>query len=438
MTDPRTTSGLRQDALACVEAAIAAVEPERLVVECLRRRPLPDAPVRLVAIGKAAVAMASGARQALGRWVRGGVVVAPPGAEVDVGPGPDFEVFRGGHPAPNQGSVRGGRAVHRLAIGMGSNELLLCLLSGGGSALMSLPPDGVSLDDLRRVTDLLMTAGAPIDDLNTVRKHLDDLKGGRLARAAMPARVLALVLSDVVGDPLDVIASGPVTPNPTSFTDAISILERFDLWEKTPRAIRRHLEAGKRSDRPESPGPGDPCFERVETEIVGNNLVAAEAALAAATKRGYNTRLLSTELTGEAREVGARLGTIAREVKRGEGPVAPPACLVAAGETTVTVRGPGRGGPNQELALSLALELEGIDGALAASVGTDGIDGPTDAAGAIVTGETTARARALEQDAERALADNDTYPFFDALGDLVMTGPTGTNVMDIQVVLLAS
>jgi hydroxypyruvate reductase len=301
---------------------------------------------------------------------------------------------------------------------------------------MTLPPDAVSLADLQTTTDLLLAAGAGITELNTVRKHVDRLKGGRLAEEAAPGRVLALVLSDVVGDSLEVIASGPVTPDPTTFADAVSVLERFEVWQRVPLPVRVHLTRGAAGEIAESPAPGAACFERVVASIVGNNRLAAKAALAEAARRGYRTHLVTTELTGEARAAAARLAALAREVTTGGRPIAPPACLVAAGETTVTVRGGGRGGRNQELALALALRIEGLDEVLGVSVGTDGIDGPTDAAGAIVSGRTVQRARELGLDPARALAENDSYPFFEALGDLVVTGPTGTNVMDIQILLV--
>ncbi len=409
---------------------MAAVEPERLVRELLERQPavLPGAgPVRLAAIGKAALAMARGAAAALGERLAGGIAVTVPSGGGSAPPG--VETVAGGHPVPDEGSVAGGRALVELARGLEPEEALLCLVSGGGSALVALPSEGVSLADLQATTDALLRAGATIGELNAVRKHLDRLKGGRLARAAAPAPVLALVLSDVVGDPLDVIASGPVSPDPTTFTEAWAVLERRGVLERVPAAVRDELARGARGEREESPKPGDPCFERVRVEIVGNNRLAAEAAVAEGARRGYAARLLTTTLTGEARHAGGALAALALALR-------PPSCLVAAGETTVTVTGSGRGGRNQELALGAALALDGRDGVLVASAGTDGIDGPTDAAGAVVDGATVARARELGLDPRRALADNDAYSFFRALGDLIVTGPTGTNVMDVQVVLV--
>ena len=435
---PETDSGgrLRADALACLRAAIAAVEPERLVrrhLDSPAAAPPGAGAVRLVAIGKAAPAMARGAEAALGGRLAGGVVVSPPASEGAVPAG--CRLIAGGHPVPDAGSVAGGRAVLELAEALGADDHLLCVISGGGSALMTLPPDGVSLGDVQATTSGLLRAGATIAELNAVRKHLDRLKGGRLARAAAPARTLALVLSDVVGDPLEIIASGPLSPDPSTFGDAVEVLRRRSTWQEVSQSVRRHLDAGLRGEIEESPKAGDRCFDRVVAHVVGNNELAARAAASEAERRGYAARLLTTELTGEAREAGAELARRALDERSRSS--SGPACLVAAGETTVTVTGGGSGGRNQELVLGAARALDGSDGVLLASAGTDGIDGPTDAAGAVADGATLRRAAELGLDAEAALADNDAYPFFQALGDLIVTGPTGTNVMDIQVVLSA-
>ncbi len=431
--EPMPELDLRHDALAFLDAAVRAVEPRSLTRDFLGRRSdlATFSEIHLVAVGKAAAAMTSGAQESLGERLGGGVVIVPAGGESQVPAG--FDVYGGGHPIPNEDGVTGARAIRDLARDLDDGDLLLCLISGGGSALTALPPDGVSLAEVQSVTGDLLNAGAAIGDLNCVRKHLDDLKGGRLARAASPARVLALVLSDVVGDPLDVIASGPVSPDPTTREEAAAILRRFGVWESAPESVRTRLQVGE-----ESPKPGDPCFEKVEAQVIGSNRLAAAAALEEAERRGYRPLLLTTSLTGEAREAGRTLAAIASEVRRSGNPVAPPACLLAAGETTVTVRGGGRGGRNQEVALGAAVALDGTPGILVAAMGTDGIDGPTDAAGAIVTGNTVRRATELGLDVRRALEDNDSYPFFKALDDLILTGPTGTNVMDLTLVLVPS
>ena len=426
---------------ACFDAAVAAVEPERLVRDFLTGGE--DGAVTLqervwiIGFGKAAAAMARGAVDVLGDRIAGGVLVVPAGQASDAPEG--LAVFEGGHPVPTAEGVEGARAIERLADAATSDELVLVLVSGGGSALMTLPPPRVSLGDVQTTTGALLQAGADIAQLNTVRKHLDLLKGGQLARAAMPAPVLALVLSDVVGDPLDVIASGPVSPDPSTFEMAIATLERFDLWSAAPSAVRVHLQAGAAGTVPETPAAGDACFSRCEVHVVGNNEMAAQAACAEAKRLGYWTELTSTRVIGEARDAGAALARAALDAARSQAGSGAPLCLISAGETTVTVTGSGKGGRNQEVALGAALALAAETSErpiVIASLGTDGIDGPTDAAGAIATDETLTRAGDLGLDAGKALADNDAYPFFQTLGDLVVTGATGTNVMDLQIVMI--
>ncbi len=446
---------LRADARAIFAAGVAAVEPRGLVREHLRKHAGGlTGRVRIAAVGKAAIAMANGALEMLGERIESGVIIAPPGPAARRSGGPadadgavgvseavapaTLAVFEGGHPIPNEAGVAGARAILDMARGMGAEDSLLCLISGGGSALMTLPLGALSLGDVQASTDLLLRAGATIGDLNCFRKHVDRLKGGRLAAAAAPARVVALVLSDVVGDPLDVIASGPVSPDPTTFADARAVLERFEVYERVPAAVRAHLEAGLAGELEESPKAGDACFDRVETTVVGSNRMAAEAALEAARARGYDARVATTGLTGEARVVGADLAAAGTAIARGERDLAPPACVISAGETTVTVRGTGRGGRNQELALGAAVALAGTERVLVASMGTDGVDGPTDAAGAWADGRSRARAEALGIDLDERLAMNDSHRVFAALDDLIVTGPTGTNVMDLMLVLAIS
>jgi len=431
----RDASARRADALACFDAALAAVEPTRLVAEALAGpagQALGDGPVTLLGLGKAAAAMALGADRALGPRIAGGALAVPKAA----GPAPgQLEVVRASHPVPDASSVAAGLALHARAAAAGPDDRLLLLVSGGGSALATLPPAGLRLADLPAVTGRLLLAGAPIGDLNAVRKHLDRLKGGRLARAAAPAPVLALVLSDVVGDPLDVIASGPVSPDPTTWADAISALRRHDAWQSAPPAVRDLLSRGVAGDLPDTPGPGDPCFDTVSVHTVGNARTAAEAARAEAARRGYHAEVVSCTVTGEAREVGRDLARLARDRLSGAAPR--PACLVAAGETTVTVRGPGQGGRNQELALSAALALAGEPHVTIASLGTDGVDGPTDAAGAVVDGDTAALARQAGLDPAAALAANDSHTLLKTARAVVATGPTGTNVGDLALVVVA-
>ncbi len=428
---------LRKDARACLDAAIIAVDPTRLVSEVLERHPgaAPNSDrVHVVAVGKAAGAMARAACTILGPQVTGGVVIAP--SDTDVPALGNIRTFVGGHPVPTDGSERGARAVAELVRTLTADDFLLCLISGGGSALMTFPPSRVPLTDVCTTTDILLRAGATIDELNCVRKHLDRLKGGRLAQIAAPAQVLTLILSDVLGDPPDVIASGPLSPDPTTFSDALAILDRHQVRDRIPTSALEYLRSGARGEVPESPGSDEPCFTDVDVRIVGSNRMAAEAALREAERRGYRTQLLTTTLSGEASEVGRALAARGLEIRDGQGPIAPPACLIASGETTVRVRGTGKGGRNQELVLGGALALQGRGPVLMASMGTDGIDGASHAAGAFADQTTIARAEARGLDAAATLAANDSTPFFEALDDLIVTGPTGTNVMDVQVVLI--
>jgi glycerate-2-kinase len=421
---------LRRDALGIFQAALEAVDPERLVADALRREPpRPSGRLLVLAVGKAALGMAKGAARVLGPDLQEGLLITPSGADGVAPPG--FHVYRGGHPLPDAQSLAGAEHVRRAVESAGADHHVLLLLSGGGSAMLTLPHPAVSLDAVRTVADRLMRAGAGIRELNTVRKHLETLKGGRLARLAYPARVTALILSDVVGDPPDVIASGPVSPDPTTYQDALRVLETRGILADVPESVREHLARGARGDVEETPKPGDPALARVRVQIVGSAALAARRAMEEAVRRGYDAHVESAEVTGEAREVGESIAERALEMRSG----ARPSCSISAGETTVTVRGSGRGGRNQELALAAALRLHGHSGALVFSAGTDGLDGPTDAAGALATGSTVNRARQEGLDATAHLERNDSYAFFDALGDLVRTGPTGTNVMDLMLAL---
>ena len=344
---------------------------------------------------------------------------------------PPLLVFEAGHPLPDERGVGAARQVAQLLDAAGERDLVLALISGGGSALLPLPVEGVTLGEMQALTGQLLASGATINEMNALRKHLEQLKGGGLARLAAPASVVALVLSDVVGNPLDVIASGPAFPDSTSFADALAVLQRYGLTDKAPPTILAHLRAGVAGEVAETPKPGDRLFERVQHVIIGSNQLAAEAALDEARSHGLNTLLLSTYVQGEAREVGRVLAAIAREVDASDRPLARPACLVAGGETTVTLRGDGRGGRNQELALAAVPELASLHDAMLVALATDGGDGPTDAAGAVATSATHNEAIAAGLSAARAVAANDAYPFFAALDDLLLPGPTATNVNDL-------
>lgn len=452
---PEKSEGeLRGDFGACLQAAIEAVHPEHLVRDaaCAIRETLQAGPrPLLLGFGKATAPMARGAIDGLrppepgagAAAVAGGVLVIPSlGAEFSVdglgGCERSVQVFRGGHPLPDEGSVRGARAILEASRTAATDQRpVIVLISGGGSALLTLPAPGLSLDDVRSVTHALLNRGANIEALNCVRKHLDQLKGGQLARHLYPAPVVGFVLSDVIGDSLGTIASGPLTADCTSFAEATEALHTFDVWEAAPEAVRDHLSRGVAGEIEETPTLGTACFQNVDLQIVGSAATAAQAARDRAEGLGYHGEVVTCELQGEAREVGRHLGREALRARERLATGDQPLCLIYAGETTVTVEGSGLGGRNQELALAAALELEACEGVLLGSFGTDGVDGPTDAAGAIATGSTLARARQLGLSPDAHLEVNDSFAFFAALGDHVRTGPTETNVMDLQILLIS-
>ena len=392
--------------------------------------------IYLLSIGKAAGPMALAVEEILGHHLTGGLVVTKHGHSVE-----GLKVCRqrtGAHPVPDADGLAAAAEVEQLLRQSNARDLLLVAISGGASALVPLPAANLTLAEKGKTTDLLLRAGADIAQLNTVRKHLSKLKGGGLAAIAYPATVAGILLSDVIGDSADVIGSGPTAPDPTTYADALRIIEQFGLKSRIPAAVRRHLQLGTQGQRPETPKPGDPIFANVRNAIAGSNWKSLQAAQSAARRLGYNVAILSSTIAGETREAATVLSAILREVTQHGSPLKTPACLLAGGETTVKVRGKGRGGRNQEFALSAAHALTGLPGVLVLSLGTDGTDGPTDAAGAIATGSTIARAAKLGLNSVRMLAENDSNPFFQQLGDLVKTGPTGTNVMDICIMLAAA
>lgn len=435
----------RSDVRRIVQAALDAVEPAAAVRRALSRHDdsLDCGEVRVdlagvdrlvvVGAGKAGVPMARAAVEVLGDRLDEGHVVVPRG-QADRVRGITFH--EAGHPIPDSAGVAGGRAVLDCVEGSDEDTLVVCLISGGGSALLVCPAEGIELGDLSATSRALLACGATIVEINALRKHLSAVKGGQLARAAAPARILTLVLSDVVGDPLDAIASGPTVPDSTTFDDCLEIVARYGLEEELPERVLRRLRAGAAGELPETPKADDACFSRVDHLLVANNDRAVRAAAAAAQELDYVPCVLSTLVEGETREVAKVHSAIAREVRRSGRPVEPPACLISGGETTVTLRGDGKGGRNQEFVLAAALGLEGTDGIVVCSVGTDGVDGPTDAAGAVADGGTVHRGAEAGLDAREHLDANDAYPYFRELDDLVVTGPTGTNVMDLRLLLV--
>lgn len=381
--------------------------------------------VLVLGFGKAGAPMARAVEEALGDRIGEGFVVVKDGHTL---PTRRVQLAEAGHPVPDARGVAAAARLVELAESAGPEDLVLVLISGGGSALTPAPASPVTLEEKQAVTRLLLGAGATINELNAVRKHLSRLKGGQLARAAAPARVVALALSDVIGDPLDVIASGPTAPDPTTFADALQVLAARGVRDRAPRAVVDRLLAGTRGELPETPKPGDRLFERVTTRVIGNNALVTDAARAEAERLGYATTLATRSLEGEARVMARAF------VREGREMVAP-ACLLAGGETTVTVRGGGRGGRCQEFALAAALALDADEDVAVLAAGTDGTDGPTDAAGAVVDVCTVDRARVAGLDPVAALEDNDAYRVLAATGDLVITGPTNTNLLDVYVLV---
>jgi glycerate 2-kinase len=429
-------------------AALAAVDPAEAVYRFVSRvgdRLLIDRQayalrnfdhIYLVGAGKAAIPMAEAIGEVLGDRLSGGVIITKY-QHIDRSLPDQLRVHEAGHPVPDEQGVAATRDLAALLKQVTPHDLIFCVISGGGSALMTLPAEGIALADLQATTQLLLRVGATIQQINTIRKHLDTIKGGGLARLAHSAPIVSLILSDVIGDDLSVIASGPTVPDPSTFAEAWHVIEQFDLADQLPVSVRARLKRGVSGEIPDTPKPGEPLFDRVQTVIIGSNAQAAQAAEKAAQQLGFNTLLLSTQVQGEAREVAKVAAAIAKEIALYNRPIPKPACLIFGGETTVTLKGNGLGGRNQEMALACALAIEGLPNTLIAALGTDGTDGPTDAAGAIATGETVSRAKAIGLDAQAYLANNDAYHFFQALGDLIITGPTGTNVNDLLFVLVA-
>jgi glycerate 2-kinase len=445
----------REQAWQVMRAALAAVEPAAAVRRHLH---LEDNHLRVgepgnggqeynldefervlvVGGGKAGAPMAAAVVEILGRRQVSGLVVVKHGhSSDDPTTGTPVKIVEAGHPVPDEAGQRAAQSMTDLLRSATRRDLVVCLISGGGSALMTSPVAGISLADLQRLTHVLLGCGATINEINTIRKHISQLKGGQLAQLASPAPVISLILSDVVGDPLAVIASGPTVPDPSTFEEAWSILNRYDIVGDVPASITHHLRAGLEGEIPDTPKPSDPVFQRVQNVVVGNNRLAASAAAQKARELGFDTMLLSTFIEGEAREVAKVVAGLAKGLMRAETiaptgkPVKKPACLIMGGETTVTLRGPGRGGRNQELALSAALSVAGWEGVLIASLATDGTDGPTDAAGAFADGDTVDRAARLGLDAQAFLNRNDSYHFFEKLDDLLKPGATKTNVNDL-------
>ena len=410
---------------AMFDAAVDAASPAARVPTHLPRRP--EGRVVVVGAGKASAAMAKAVED---HWEGplSGLVVTRYGHAV---PCKQIEIVEAAHPVPDASGEAAARRILGMVQGLGPDDLVLALISGGGSALLSLPAPGLTLADKQAVNAALLRSGAPIGEMNCVRKHLSSIKGGRLAAAAYPARVVTLVISDVPNDDLSAIASGPTVPDPTTFAEARAILAKYGIT--SPAAVIEHLERGA----DETPKPGDPRLARAETVMIATPQMSLEAAAEVARAAGVSPLILGDAIEGEAREVGKVMAGIARQAALRGQPARPPCVLISGGETTVTVRGGGRGGRNVEFLLSLAVELDGLPGVFAVAGDTDGVDGAEETAGALITPDTLARAKAQGVRAKERLADNDGHGFFEALGDQIVTGPTLTNVNDFRAILIA-
>jgi len=443
--ETRLNRKARKLALNCLEAAVNSVDPKQIIKSrlLLKNSTLKVDQysfdlkkfrhVYVVGGGKASGSMATALEQILGSHITCGLVNVP---KTEVNKTEIISLHAASHPIPDESGVEGARRMLEIAEKAEKDDLIICLISGGGSSLMPLPRGEISITDKKRLTDALLKCGATINEINTVRKHISNFKGGWLAKKAYPATILNLILSDVVGDPLDSIASGPTVPDSTTFSDAINVLKKYRLWDDASPHIRKVLADGEKGTIPETPKANDEAFKKVRNVIVGNNRSASLAACECLRASDLNTLLLTATLEGEAKQAGIMLASVAREVAASDNPVPKPVGIVAGGETTVIVTGKGLGGRNQEIPLAASLKLGGLDGVIVASLSTDGVDGPTDAAGAIADGKTLARAARIGLKPEQFLADNDSYHFFSKLGDLIFTGPTGTNVNDVSVIIV--
>jgi hydroxypyruvate reductase len=390
--------------------------------------------IYIVGGGKAGAPMAKAMEDILGERISEGLVI------VKYGHGEEtrkVKVLEAAHPIPDESGVRHTKELLDLLKRTQENDLVVCLLSGGGSALMIAPAEGVSLQEKQELTRHLLECGASIDEINTLRKHVSAIKGGRLAKAACPSTVICLILSDVVGDDLSTIASGPTYPDGTTFSSCLEILERYGIKEKISKTIIEYLEMGCGNQEEETLKRGNPALEKTENIIVGSNIQALQSAKAKAETLGFNTLILSSSIEGETKDVAKVHAAIVKEIIATENPIKRPACILSGGETTVKIQGTGKGGRNQEFALVVATEIEGIKGVTILCAGTDGNDGPTDAAGAIVDGDSMSRSLKKGLKAREFLDNNDSYSFFSIQGDLFKTGPTKTNVMDLRIMLVS-
>jgi len=427
------------------KAGVKAVDPERAVQKYVRRKGnqlfvgdcsyILDSYKRifLIGAGKGTAPMAKALEDILEEWLTNGMIIVKYGHGI---PLEKTQILEADHPIPDDAGLRATEELLKQVKRCTEEDLIICAFSGGGSALLPAPSFPITLDQKQATTRLLLECGATINEINAIRKHLSRSKGGWLAKEAYPATIVSLLLSDVIGDRLDVIASGPTVPDESTFSDCINIIDRYKLSDRLPSTVVEYFKKGAAGSLPETPKAEDPVFSQVQNLIVGNNRESLLAAKERAISLGYNTIVLSSQIEGEAREVAQVFAAIGKEIFQANLPISPPACVIAGGETTVTIKGRGKGGRNQELALACAIAIDGWGGISLLSAGSDGTDGPTDAAGAIVNGTTCKRARQTNLYPRDFLLANDSYTFFESLGDLLKTGPTRTNVMDIICMLV--
>ncbi len=443
---PHNLSGMRKDISEIFYSGLRAVEPGAAIKkyfwyenECLyignKIYELSKFNnIFVIGAGKATAPMAFAVESILGNRIKEGVVSVKYGHVSDLS---FIRQIEAGHPVPDQSGQKAANDILNIAEKANKHDLIICLISGGGSALTPCPTPGISLQDKQDTTNVLLSCGATINEINTIRKHTSMIKGGRLAQAAYPTTLVSLILSDVVGDDLDIIASGPSVPDSSTFHDCLEILLRYNIKEKLPESIIEHIEKGVSGNIVENPKQGDAVFESTQNVIIGSNMEAILAAKKKAEQLNYNTIILSSMIEGETRHVARVHTAIAREIQKTGHPINPPACILSGGETTVTITGNGKGGRNQEFALASAFDLTSEKNIVVFSGGTDGNDGPTDAAGAIADTETLKKGTALSLDPRQYFANNDSYHFFKKIGDLFITGPTNTNVMDLRIILVA-
>jgi glycerate 2-kinase len=437
---------MRREALEIFHTSLKAVDPVIAVKRFLKKESITlivkdnsfdlDSfdNIYLIGFGKAAAAMARGVEEVLGDDLKAGIVSVKYGHLDKVSS--KIKINEAAHPVPDEAGMKGANEIVDFLKQRIETDLIICVISGGGSAILPLPCEGITLAEKQETTKLLLACGADIKEINAIRKHISQVKGGQLARLTQPATLVTLILSDVIGDPLDSIASGPAAPDQTTFEDCWAILEKYDLLGKIPPAVEQHLKSGVDKLIPDTPKAGDPAFSKTYNNIVGSNWEAVVAARDNAQKLGYNTLILSTFVEGETKDVARVHAAIAKEVQKTGNPIAVPACIISGGETTVTIRGDGLGGRNQEFVLAAAMDIQGMENVVILSAGTDGTDGPTDAAGAIADGKTIERANQLNLDTLKFLQNNDSYHYFEKSNDLIKTGPTNTNVMDIRIMLI--